>query len=204
MNGYGVQLGITIKGFNDEGDNETVFPVTMAAGDTLVVHNYHRMNPQMSGIDLHLPDAIKRAKEDKSFAQPRIYINEQSDLTAFGKFIQEESNDGGADAQFVLQNDLVLPADYTGNNGIFKGIFHGNGHVIQGLDKDKWLFKENQGNIYNLGLESGNITQKGMNDANATKGYHCCFEKEPASISPIVYDMNGNTQIGRASCRERV
>lgn len=192
MNGYGVQLGITIKGFNDKNDNETVFPVTMAAGDTLTVHNYHRMNPQMSGIDLHLPDAIKRAKEDKSFAQPRIYINEQSDLTAFGKFIQEESNDGGADAQFVLQNDLVLPADYTGNNGIFKGIFHGNGHVIRGLAHDKWLFTENQGNIYNLGLESGNITQKGMNDTNATKGYHCCFEKAPASSSPIVYDMNGN------------
>ena len=191
MNGYGVQLGITIKGFNDEGDNETVFPVTMTAGDTLTVHNYHRMNPQMSGIDLHLPDAIKRAKEDKSFAQPRIYINEQSDLTAFGKFIQEESNDGGADAQFVLQNDLVIPADYTGNNSTFKGIFHGNGHVIRGLDNEKWLFTENQGNIYNLGLESGNITQKGMNDANATKGYHCCFEKEPASSSPIVYDMNG-------------
>ena len=192
MNGYGVQLGITIKGFNDKNDNETVFPVTMAAGDTLTVHNYHRMNPQMSGIDLHLPDAIKRAKEDKSFAQPRIYINDQSDLTAFGKFIQEESNDGGADAQFVLQNDLVLPADYTGSNGIFKGIFHGNGHVIRGLDNNKWLFKENQGNIYNLGLESGNISQKGMNDTNATKGYHCCFEKAPASSSPIVYDMNGN------------
>ena len=192
MNGYGVQLGITIKGFNDKNDNETVFPVTMAAGDTLTVHNYHRMNPQMSGVDLHLPDAIKRAKEDKSFAQPRIYINDQSDLKAFGDFIQKESNDGGADAQFVLQNDLVLPADYTGNNGIFKGIFHGNGHVIRGLAHDKWLFTENQGNIYNLGLESGNITQKGMNDTNATKGYHCCFEKAPASSSPIVYDMNGN------------
>ena len=190
MNGYGVQLGITIKGFNDKNDNETVFPVTMAAGDTLTVHNYHRMNPQMSGIDLHLPDAIKRAKEDKSFAQPRIYINEQSDLTAFGKFIKE--NDGGADAQFILQNDLVLPADYTGNNCTFKGIFHGNGHVIRGLAHDKWLFTENQGNIYNLGLESGNITQKGMNDTNATKGYHCCFEKAPASSLPIVYDMNGN------------
>ena len=189
MNGYGVQLGITIKGFNDKNDNETVFPVTMAAGDTLTVHNYHRMNPQMSGIDLHLPDAIKRAK-DKSFAQPRIYINEQSDLTAFGKFIKE--NNGGADAQFILQNDLVLPADYTGNNCTFKGIFHGNGHVIRGLAHDKWLFTENQGNIYNLGLESGNITQKGMNDTNATKGYHCCFEKAPASSSPIVYDMNGN------------
>ena len=192
MNGYGVQLGITIKGFNDKNDNETVFPVTMAAGDTLTVHNYHRMNPQMSGIDLHLPDAIKRAKEDKSFAQPRIYINDQSDLKAFGDFIQKESNDGGADAQFILQNDLVLPADYTGNNCTFKGIFHGNGHVIRGLAHDKWLFTENQGNIYNLGLESGNITQKGMNDTNATKGYHCCFEKAPASSSPIVYDMNGN------------
>ena len=192
MNGYGVQLGITIKGFNDKNDNETVFPVTMATGDTLTVHNYHRMNPQMSGIDLHLPDAIKRAKEDKSFAQPRIYINDQSDLKAFGDFIQKESNDGGADAQFVLQNDIVLPANYTGSNGIFKGIFHGNGHVIRGLDSNKWLFKENQGNIYNLGLETGNITQKGMNDTNATKGYHCCFEKAPASSSPIVYDMNGN------------
>ena len=192
MNGYGVQLGITIKGFNDKNDNETVFPVTMTAADTLTVHNYHRMNPQMTGVDLHLPEAIERAKEDASFAQPRIYINDQSDLTAFGKFIQEESNDGGADAQFVLQNDLVIPADYTGSNGIFKGIFHGNGHVIRGLDSNKWLFKENQGNIYNLGLESGNITQKGMNDTNATKGYHCCFEKAPASSSPIVYDMNGN------------
>ena len=192
MNGYGVQLGITIKGFNDKNDNETVFPVTMAVGDTLTVHNYHRMNPQMSGIDLHLPDAIKRAKEDKSFAQPRIYINDQSDLKAFGDFIQKESNDGGADAQFVLQNDIVLPANYTGSNGIFKGIFHGNGHVIRGLDSNKWLFTENQGNIYNLGLESGYITQKGINDTNATKGYHCCFEKAPASSSPIVYDMNGN------------
>ena len=201
MNGYGVQLGITIKGFNDKNDNETVFPVTMAAGDTLTVHNYHRMNPQMSGIDLHLPDAIKRAK-DKSFAQPRIYINEQSDLTAFGKFIKE--NDGGADAQFILQNDLVLPADYTGNNCTFKGIFHGNGHVIRGLAHDKWLFTENQGNIYNLGLESGNITQKGMNDTNATKGYHCCFEKAPASSSPIVYDMNGNKMTYTIGKRLRV
>ena len=186
MNGYGVQLGVTMNGFDN-----VVFPVNMAANDTLVVHNYHQMDPHKTGINLHLPEAIQRAKNETYFAEPRIYINDASDLKAFGKFIQEESNDGGADAQFVLQNDLVLPADYTGNNGIFKGIFHGNGHVIQGLDKDKWLFKENQGNIYNLGLESGNITQKGMNDANATKGYHCCFEKEPVSNSPIVYDMNG-------------
>ena len=186
MNGYGVQLGVTMNGFDN-----VVFPVNMAANDTLVVHNYHQMDPHKTGINLHLPEAIQRAKNETYFAEPRIYINDASDLKAFGKFIQEESNDGGADAQFVLQNDLVIPADYTGNNGIFKGIFHGNGHVIQGLDKDKWLFKENQGNIYNLGLESGNITQKGMNDANATKGYHCCFEKEPVSNSPIVYDMNG-------------
>lgn len=40
MNGYGVQLGVTMNGFNN-----VVFPVTMAAGDTLTVHNYHEMDP---------------------------------------------------------------------------------------------------------------------------------------------------------------
>lgn len=74
--------------------------------------------------------------------------------------------------------------------------------MIRGLDSNKWLFTENRGNIYNLGLESGNITQKGMNDANATKGYHCCFEKEPASISPIVYDMNGKKMTYTIAGRE--
>lgn len=39
MNGYGVQLGVTMTGIK-----ETVFPVNIALGDTLVVHNYHQMD----------------------------------------------------------------------------------------------------------------------------------------------------------------
>ena len=184
MNGYGVQLGVTMTGIK-----ETVFPVNIAPGDTLTVHNYHQMDPHKPGVNLHLPEAIQRAKNESYFAKPRIYINDQKDLTAFGSFIQKSDNDGGNYAQFILQEDLDMPADYTGSNAVFKGTFHGNGHVIKGLGAEKWLLAENQGNIYNLGLESGNITQKGIEET--ASGYHCCFEKNPASKTPTVYDIKG-------------
>ena len=185
MNGYGVQLGVTMTGIK-----ETVFPVNIAPGDTLVVHNYHQMDPHKAGIDLHLSDAIKRAEKEPSFfAQPRIYINEQKDLTAFGNYIMDEENNGGMNAQFILQKDLKIPADYKGGNAIFKGTLHGNGHVIKGMKTSQALFAENQGNIYNLGLESGNIASKAIKDENPA--YHCCFEKAPASGTPTVYDING-------------
>lgn len=185
MNGYGVQLGVTMTGIK-----ETVFPVNIAPGDTLVVHNYHQMDPHKAGIDLHLSDAIKRAEKEPSFfAQPRIYINDQKDLTAFGNYIMDEENKGGMNAQFILQNDLQIPADYKGGNAIFKGTLHGNGHVIMGMKTSQALFAENQGNIYNLGLESGNIALKAIKDENPA--YHCCFEKAPASGTPTVYGING-------------
>ena len=184
MNGYGVQLGITMNGFE-----ETVFPVNMAAGDTLVVHNYHEMDPHKNGINLHLKEAIQRAKEEASFAEPRIYINDQKDLSAFGAFIQDKDNAGGEHAQFILQNDLTLPADYTGGTAIFKGTLHGNGHIIQGINTQKSLFAQNQGNIYNLGLTTGNICATSAADGGT--GYHACFEMEPASGKPIVYGIDG-------------
>lgn len=191
MNGYGVQLGVTMNGFND-----VVFPVTMAAGDTLTVHNYHEMDPHKTGIDLRLSKAIERASKEKNFAEPRIYISDQDDLKAFGKFISATENNGaensgGKNAQFILQNDLEIPADYTGSNAIFQGTFHGNGHILSGLDEKQSLFAANQGNIYNLGLLSGSIAQQNSN--STTSGYHCCFEYDPSadSAKPIVYDMDG-------------
>lgn len=192
MNGYGVQLGVTMNGFNN-----VVFPVTMAAGDTLTVHNYHEMDPHKTGIDLRLSKAIERASTEKNFAEPRIYISDQDDLKAFGKFISATENNGaenngGKHAQFILQNDLEIPADYTGSNAVFKGTFHGNGHILHGLETGKSLFSENKGNIYNLGLLSGSITQPNSN--STTSGYHCCFEYAPSadSAKPIVYDIAGN------------
>ena len=190
MNGYGVQLGITMNGL------DKIFTVDMDNANEFLIHNYHRMNPHKEGLDLHLAEAIKRAKEEKEagtatvpLAEPRIYISDLSDLTAFINFIDTIGADGkapryGANAQFVLQKDLTVPSDFVCGTGIFQGIFHGNGHVIHGLPQDKSLLAENRGQIYNLGLESGNI-------AASNKGtYHCCFEYNKG-ILPIVYHMDG-------------
>ena len=185
MNGYGVQLGVTMNGFND-----VIFPVNMAEGDTLTVHNYHQMDPHKAGIDLHLSKAIERAQETSSFfAQPRIYINDARDLKAFINFVDTIGNGSkaeryGKNAQFVLQNDITVSSDFDGSKAIFAGTLHGNGHVIKGLAQGKSFLKENQGNIYNLGMESGSIaaTNKGS--------YHCCFEYNQGK-QPIVYGMDG-------------
>lgn len=204
MNGYGVQLGITMNGL------DKIFTVDMDNDNEFLIHNYHRMNPHKEGLDLHLAEAIQRAKEEKDstvgtttvpFAEPRIYISDLSDLTAFINFIDtiganSKAPKYGANAQFVLQKDLTVPSDFVCGTGIFKGIFHGNGHVIHGLPQDKSLLAENQGQIYNLGLESGNIAAKGSTNGGA---YHCCFEQNPSlsdgvstPFAPIVYRMDGS------------
>ena len=187
MNGYGVQLGVTMNGFDN-----VVFPVNMAAGDTLTVHNYHQMDPHKTGVNLHIPEAIQRAKNESYFADPRIYINDVSDLTAFINFVDTTKTQGNA--QFILQSDLTIPKGYNGSKVIFKGILHGNGHIIEGLDKDQSLFSENQGKIYNLGLTTGSIAAKGNTKGTSSTGeYHCCFEYAPASSpdTPIVYGWDG-------------
>lgn len=195
MNGYGVQLAISMTGFDKQ-----LFPVPVQLSDTLVVHNYQEMDPQSDKVNLHIPEAVKRAREaaearakgePQYFAEPRIYIKNLRDLTAFKKYLQEESNDGGKYAQFILQNDLTIADNIDGTDAVFKGTFHGNGHVLKGFSKDKALFRENQGEIYNFGLENGNIATLGCNEKMGA--YHCCFEYNPAeSTTPIVYRMNGD------------
>lgn len=187
MNGYGVQLGVTMTGIK-----ETVFPVNIAPDDTLVVHNYHQMDPHKTGIDLHLSEAIERTQKESNFAEPRIYINDVSDLTAFINFV--DTTKIQENAQFILQSDLTIPKGYDGSKIIFKGILHGNGHIIEGLGKDQSLFLENQGKIYNLGLTTGSIAAKGNTKGTSSTGeYHCCFEYAPASSpdTPIVYGWDG-------------
>ena len=204
MNGYGVQLAISMTGFDKQ-----LFPVPVQLSDTLVVHNYQEMDPQSDKVNLHIPEAVKRAREaaearangePQYFAEPRIYIKNQRDLTAFKEYLQEGSNDGGAYAQFILQRDLSIGDNIDGTGATFKGTFHGNGHVLKGFSKDKALFLENQGQIYNLGLENGNIATLGCNEKGA---YHCCFEYNPTNptdptgnTSPIVYRMDGTAEKG--------
>ena len=185
MNGYGVQLGITMNGL------DKIFTVDMADDSQFTVHNYHRMNPHQKGVNLHLSEAIQRTQEDKTFAEPRIYISDASDLKAFINFVDtigtgtgNKAERYGKNAQFVLQNDITVTSDFDGSKAVFAGTLHGNGHVIKGLAQGKSFLKENQGNIYNLGMESGKI-------ATSNKGvYHCCFEYNKG-IQPIVYHMDG-------------
>lgn len=210
MNGYGVQLAISMTGFDKK-----LFTVPVQLSDTLVVHNYQEMDPQSDKVDLHIPEAVKRAKEaaearakgePQYFAEPRIYIKNQQDLTAFKKYLQNQDNDGGAYAQFILQRDLTIGENIDGTGAVFRGTFHGNGHVLKGFSKDKALFLENQGQIYNLGLENGNIATLGNHENGA---YHCCFEYNPTpsttsagsatsvgSTTPIVYRMDGTAEKG--------
>ncbi len=190
MNGYGVQLGITMNGLNK------IFTVDMADDSQFTVHNYHRMNPHQKGVNLHLSEAIQRTKEDKTFAEPRIYISDASDLKAFINFVDTIGTGTGSkaelygkNAQFILQNDITVTSDFDGSNAIFAGTLHGNGHVIMGLAQGKSFLKENRGNIYNLGMESGNIAADSCTNGGA---YHCCFEYNKG-IQPIVYHMDGTS-----------
>lgn len=190
MNGYGVQLGITMNGL------KKIFTVDMADDSQFTVHNYHRMNPHQKGVNLHLSEAIQRTQEDKTFAEPRIYISDASDLKAFINFVDtigagtgSKAEQYGKNAQFVLQNDITVTSDFDGSNAVFAGTLHGNGHVIKGLAQGKSFLKENRGNIYNLGMESGNIAAEGCTNGGA---YHCCFEYNKG-IQPIVYHMDGTS-----------
>lgn len=208
MNGYGIQLGVSITGLND------ILEVGMHDADKFVVHNYHRMDPHKAGINLHLAEAITRVNEESldttesdPLPEPRIYISDKSDLSAFVAFVDSIGTDSnapryGAKAQFFLQNDIALEATDKGGYYIsdFAGILHGDGHVISGIPSGKSLFNniESSGNIYNLGLASGKISN--LTADGKIGNYHCCFEYAPASgksgSTPVVYRWDGSPYEG--------
>lgn len=183
MNGYAVQYGFVSR----EGTDMRFFPIEMkraedkAEGkilDCLEVHNYHRMDPHEADVDLHLAEAVERAKTDTK-AQPRIYIADAADLKAFSEFVRNTNK--GANAQFVLLKDVTLPEDYVMPDE-FAGTLHGDGYVVSGGS----LFKKNSGKIYNLGMADGKI-------ANTNAGlYSCCFEANGLKV----YGIDGNVLAG--------
>jgi hypothetical protein len=186
----------------------------MHDADKFVVHNYHRMDPHKAGINLHLAEAITRVNEESldttesdPLPEPRIYISDKSDLSAFVAFVDSIGTDSnapryGAKAQFFLQNDIALEATDKGGYYIsdFAGILHGDGHVISGIPSGKSLFNsiESSGNIYNLGLASGKISN--LTADGKIGNYHCCFEYAPASgksgSTPVVYRWDGSPYEG--------
>lgn len=208
MNGYKVQLGVSMNGLSE------IFSVPMSDNDRLVVHNFHQMDPHTADVNLHLAEALARTKDtEDNFAAPRIYISDQKDIRAFVQFVDTIGTgmvngvetglvvNGdeyvkisgvkkavpryGEYAQFIFQNNITLPDDYVPAS-MFKGIIHGNGHVISNLSAGKALISDNEGNIYNLGLASGAFAASGSGKL------HCCFEYEPTTgAKPVVYRMDG-------------
>ena len=123
------------------------------------------------------PEALARDNTEEGFAEPRIYLSDQQDIRAFQQFIDTVGSNmtsvkiGSVDAavprygekaQFVVQKDITLPDDYIAPT-TFKGIIHGNGHVISGLSEKASFISDNQGQIYNLGLASGKIAENNTN-----------------------------------------
>lgn len=218
MNGYGIQLGITmnVPGLTD------IIPVPMDETNHLTIHNFHRMDPHRENVNLHIEDAVKRVADEENdntiadadkLPEPRIYLADQSDLTAFIKYLgtigQEQTDENGvtkaADeriqygkhAQFILQNDLnVVTPDYDGSAlADFRGTLHGNGHVITGLEAGHCLVNQMTGNVYNFGLATGKITNMSATNGKMAN-YHCCFEYAPDANTtegrtPVVYRMDG-------------
>lgn len=187
MNGYGVQYGFASRESRENQEDEFVFyPIDIkrdeANGkilDRLDIHNFHLMDSHAPDVDLRLTEAVERAKTEPD-AQPRIYIGDEADLKAFSEFVSTNKYHG-ANAQFILLNNLTIPSGYVAPNE-FAGTLHGDGYVITGGK----LFKKNSGNIYNLGYVNGKIA-----DNNAGK-YHCCFESDGFKV----YDIDGNPVSG--------
>lgn len=187
MNGYGVQYGFASRESRENQEDEFVFyPIDIkrdeANGkilDRLDIHNFHLMDSHAPDVDLRLAEAVERAKTEPD-AQPRIYIGDEADLKAFSEFVSTNKYHG-ANAQFILLNNLTIPSGYVAPNE-FAGTLHGDGYVIIGGK----LFKKNSGNIYNLGYVNGKIA-----DTNAGK-YHCCFESDGFKV----YDIEGNPVSG--------
>ena len=219
MNGYGIQLGITmnVPGLTD------IISVPMDETNHLTIHNFHRMDPHRENVNLHIEDAVKRVADEANDAtiadsdklpEPRIYLADQSDLTAFIKHLgtigQKQTDETGAEtkaaderiqygkyAQFILQNDMsVVSPDYDGASlADFRGTLHGNGHVISGLQPGHCLVNLMTGNVYNFGLATGKITNMAATNGKIAN-YHCCFEYAPDANTtegrtPVVYRMDG-------------
>lgn len=196
MNGYIAKYSFKVQGI------DAVYDVKVLPEDTLLVHNYHRMKPMQgaSQVETHIRKAAERYAEDEVrytadkgqnklnqqlcyVSRPRVYIENQDDMLEFQKYVNAGGNDYGANLDFFLMTDVAVPADWSVTN--FKGIFHGNGHVISGIGSDKALFEANSGEVYNLGLATGKITK---NDAQTyNPGYHCCYTKSDNTV----YRMDG-------------
>lgn len=156
----------------------------------------------------------EQARLQEEFAQqwagqhkrPKVYIQNLDDFNKFVQYVNRNEaslnetayplTNYGENTDFYLLANITLPAGWTPVKN-FRGRFHGNGHVISGLNAaDGYLFEalsneEGEGEVFNLGLKSGRITKGDAHADNAK--YHCCYTfdtAEKGGLAPNQYDIH--------------
>lgn len=208
MNGYGVQYVFTCNNMDN-----IEFPVKIDPDNTMLVHNYHEMDPHPATnnyVDLHLAEAVTRAEQEPTtFAQPRIYIRDVKDMQAFQQFIDtvgvtipKVKLTGYADsllvpkagqyAQFYLQDNITvqqtepLADSYYPAVKSFAGTWNGDGYAINGITGNLFGELTATGQVYNLGLPSGTIAGKNEKGGKIRTSY----EYENLKV----YNLDGNAE----------
>lgn len=212
MNGYGVQYVYTCNNMNNVEFPVSLAP----ANRLLVHNYHQMKPKSTFSIDLRLQEALARAKkEEGTFAEPRIYIRDVADMQAFQQFVDTvgvdyptvnlpgymDSEDSskpeeievpkyGKFGQFFLQNNIEVQqtssmADkYYKAPAEFEGTFNGDGYTVKGIDNS--FISKLTGNVYNLGLTTGSISDKTEGEGKI----HTSFEYGNLNV----YDMNGESK----------
>ena len=80
MNGYGVQYGVEFNGLDGR-----IFPVDMVTADSLLVHNFHRMDThaENKNLYLHLSEAVARAYGNDVYTKAKANWDEKKGTDGF-------------------------------------------------------------------------------------------------------------------------
>lgn len=80
MNGYGVQYGVEFNGLDGR-----IFPVDMVTADSLLVHNFHRMDThaENKNLYLHLSEAVARAYGNDAYTKAKANWDEKKVIEGF-------------------------------------------------------------------------------------------------------------------------
>jgi len=215
MNGYGVQYVFKVNGIDTEFP-VTMLPSNKLIVHNYHRMMPRNAAGNVDAKDLHIDMAAERYQREVAAAnalsdptakaaalkavlpQPRVYLVDVTDLKAFsdyltpplgevgrGPYVLGSNPDFGANMQFFIQSNITAAGTYQAPAD-FKGILHGDGHIISGLTASQNLITKNSGQIYNLGLVTGKIA------GSAAEGskLHCCYE---FGNNRTVYRMDGES-----------
>ncbi len=177
----------------------------------IVVHNYHRMKDVYDGLtgargipnlQIETMPSVPNhstgaeAVEHPQLAEAKIYIEDEADLIAFVKYLNNATTGntgnipvGLARLDIILQKDIKLTQPLPDITQAFAGTFHGDGYHIDLNGHGSSFFGGNlTGKVYNLGLVGGTISSVDTKAANGlVNGSHTVNSFEYAASDDFLY-----------------